>query len=192
MANEVNDATLKIQPMEISVLKVGNKQMTISVFNQLYEEKPYNQEFEIVAELWGKVNRGDDFVVFKTERGVRKFNCKHYYRELPANALGESIAKALDNNEHSFELNHFRRQLLDFYNDQKWDLPYSLETALDLITCEPRYRVNRDFWVDFERSLSGEFREAVEKEYQKGLDLLAKRNSLVPVFAQLQQLFIAV
>jgi hypothetical protein len=51
MPDQLNKPIITISLLEIFVLRVGNKQMTISVFNQLYEEKPFDENFEINTEL---------------------------------------------------------------------------------------------------------------------------------------------
>jgi len=57
---------------EINVVKIGNKQMTISVFNQLYEEKCFDENFNILYPIWGRVNREIEYVIFQKGSDLRK------------------------------------------------------------------------------------------------------------------------
>lgn len=57
---------------EISVVKIGNKQMTISVFNQLYEEEAWDKSYNILYPIWGKTNRDKEYVIFQKGTELRK------------------------------------------------------------------------------------------------------------------------
>lgn len=57
---------------EINIVKIGNKQMTISVFNQLYEEDCYDEDSNIIYPIWGKVKREAEWVIFQKGNDLRK------------------------------------------------------------------------------------------------------------------------
>lgn len=45
--------------IEVSVIKIGNNKMTLSVFDQLYQESPLDDNEKIIYPVWGKVNRSE-------------------------------------------------------------------------------------------------------------------------------------
>lgn len=57
---------------EINVVKIGNKQMTISVFNQLYEEDCFDKNSNIIYPIWGRVNRDQEYIIFQKGSDLRK------------------------------------------------------------------------------------------------------------------------
>ncbi len=188
---EENTLNINIQPFEISVLRVGNKQMTISVFNQLYEEKPFDQSYDLVVDLWGKVNRSDSYVIFKSDKGIRKFNTANFNRKIVPNSFSESLIKVFNIKTTSFELGHMRSKLMDFYYEQN-DHEKMLYYVIRKISADfPEELTDQDGEV-LKRELSGDFKIQVLNEFENGLKRLEKRNRLVDVFAQLPQLFIAV
>lgn len=191
MGEDLNEPTINIRPMEISVLRVGNKQMTISVFNQLYEEKPFDQNFNIHAELWGKVNRNDSYLIFKTTAGIRKYNIREFDRPIRANKLSVSIWKALAIREKSFELDQIGRKLRDYYSDKESEED-SIYGYITQLTTDPYFKSDERYIALLEQGLYGDFKIEVQNEYNLGIEKLNKRNALIEVFEKLPQLFIAV
>ena len=113
--------------------------MTISVFNQLYEQKPFDLNFNINAELWGKVNRKDTYLVFRTTTGVRICNIAEFDRPIKPIKLSASIGKALSIRDTSFELEHMRSKLRDFYYDMESEED-SMYRFITELTTNPYYK----------------------------------------------------
>lgn len=58
---------------ELHVIKIGNKQMTISVFNQLYDEECWDKNYNITNPIWGKVLRDNiEYIIFQKGSELRK------------------------------------------------------------------------------------------------------------------------
>lgn len=189
MQGQFDNKEIQVRQLEISVLRVGNKQMTISVFNQLYEQKPFDSDYNLTNELWGKVNRDGNYVIFNTEEGIRKFNISSFNHSLHANDFSDSIGKALAKKERSFELEHMKSKLYNYFSDLDDESHISellYQLSLDHGDLHPA-----DYHV-FSNALYGDFRAEIEIEYNEGIKRLQRRNELVHVFAQLPQLFIAV
>lgn len=66
--------TIETMMVEVRVIKIGNKQMTLSVFDQLYEERPFDENWSIIYLMWGKVRRKEgDWVIFQKGNELRKW-----------------------------------------------------------------------------------------------------------------------
>ena len=74
MANKISQPTVATITAELNVVKIGNKQMTVSVYNQLYIENCWDKEYNILYPVWGKTNRDGEFVIFQKGNELRK--CK--------------------------------------------------------------------------------------------------------------------
>jgi len=73
MSVEIENASINSVQVSINVVKIGQKQMTQAVFNQLYEEKPWDSYYNITEFLWGKVkHKGTDYIVFQSENELKK------------------------------------------------------------------------------------------------------------------------
>lgn len=74
MNNVIQQPRISTLTVEISVIKIGNNKMTLSVFDQLYESEPHDQFCNLIHSIWGKVNRsGADYVVFQKDNELRKW-----------------------------------------------------------------------------------------------------------------------
>lgn len=81
-ANEGMIESPKVESLTISVnvIRIGNKQMTLSVFNQIFEENPFDENNNIIYNIWGKINYGKKdyetsriWVIFQKGDGLRKY-----------------------------------------------------------------------------------------------------------------------
>ncbi len=58
MKNEIKSPTISTLVAELRVVRIGNKQMTKAVFNQLYTSKLHDDDYNIIYPVWGKVYDG--------------------------------------------------------------------------------------------------------------------------------------
>lgn len=72
MATKISSPIISTLMAELNVVKIGNKQMTISVFNQLYTDKCYDDDFNILYPIWGKVKREEEWIIFQKGNDLRK------------------------------------------------------------------------------------------------------------------------
>ena len=72
MATKISSPIISTLMAELNVVKIGNKQMTISVFNQLYSDKCYDDDFNILYPIWGKVKREEEWVIFQKGNDLKK------------------------------------------------------------------------------------------------------------------------
>jgi hypothetical protein len=72
MGTKISQPTVETITAELFVVKIGNKQMTISVFNQLYCEDCWDEEWNLVYPIWGKINRDGEYVIFQKGNDLRK------------------------------------------------------------------------------------------------------------------------
>lgn len=74
MENKIVSPQISTLIAEINIIKIGNKQMTVSVFKQLYEQPFYDDNFNIIYPIWGIVKReGSYFVVFQVDSQLFKY-----------------------------------------------------------------------------------------------------------------------
>lgn len=81
MENKVTMPLISTLVAEIRIVKIGNKQMTISVFNQLYEEYCFDLEWNILYPIWGKVKRdySIEYVIFQKGSDLRKMELPNLF-----------------------------------------------------------------------------------------------------------------
>lgn len=72
MGTKILEPTITTVTAELFVVKIGNKQMTISVYNQLYMEDCWDKEYNIMYPVWGKINRDNEYVIFQKGNELRK------------------------------------------------------------------------------------------------------------------------
>ena len=68
---------------ELYVVKIGNKQMTVSVYNQLYIEPCHDNDHNILYPIWGKTNRDGEYVIFQKGNELRKFKIPRKEKIIP-------------------------------------------------------------------------------------------------------------
>jgi hypothetical protein len=101
MTIQVKQANLETVSVQIQVLKVGSKQMTLSVFRQLDEEPAFNEwTGKLKGSLWGRVNytwAGHDncvHVVWQYGDELRR-DCLHWDGHAALGALNSIRALSL-------------------------------------------------------------------------------------------------
>jgi hypothetical protein len=193
MSVEIENASINSVQVSINVVKIGQKQMTQAVFNQLYEEKPWDDYYNITQFLWGKVNyKGTDYIVFQSDNELRKYeipkkievlNFMNYFR-----VTAEKVINRPKVVELMFDdaLSESQRALCKRIKDAIDTLPnirgkFMYEDASEIVSLE-----------DFEAVMeANSFKETLEKaKAKKWWD--EKYNSLVNELNSQKQLFIAV
>jgi hypothetical protein len=73
MKNKIATPQISTLRVDIRIIQIGNKQMTINVFKQLYEKKCWDNKFNIIYPIWGKVYYKDfEYVIFQEGNELRK------------------------------------------------------------------------------------------------------------------------
>ena len=72
MTTKISQPTVETITAELFVIKIANKQMTVSVYNQLYIEDCWDKEWNILYPVWGKTNREGEYVIFQKGNDLRK------------------------------------------------------------------------------------------------------------------------
>ena len=180
----------------LDVVKVNNRRMTVSLFKQLYEQKPFNDEYELLYNLRGKVRHlGKEYVVFSTPAGIRKFDISKYKNKIGIQSLESSLYCCLHLELKSLELDHFGSEIRDYYSDKVRELDddsYIKEGFWQLVHKSdiPGYidRANiKDALVSL---LEGNFKECVLAEYQIGVARIKKRDQLCGALNNTIQIYI--
>jgi hypothetical protein len=70
--NNIIEPKVSTITAELHVVKIGNKQMTKSVYNQLYEEQCYDKDYNLLYDIWGKTNIEGNYVIFNKNGELRK------------------------------------------------------------------------------------------------------------------------
>jgi len=192
MSVEIENASINSVQVLINVVKIGQKQMTQAVFNQLYEEKPWDDFYNITQFLWGKVNyKGTDYIVFQSENELRKY-------EIPkkVNVPG-FMYYFIDRVRWSMNVPKL------FLTSKRDDLDEEFKTSChkvgkDLQHAQTRYgmvnfEVSDDLSLkDFETVMTPDFYENVLEQAKTKKWWDEKRNSLADELNSQKQLFIAV
>jgi len=101
MSVKIESPRIETCTVSVNVIKIGKKQMTLSVFDQLIEDKPFNSDLELNSNLWGFVKRKD--------KGRKRFSKDVFYLVFSKN---ESLFKwCFDPSEIPFVQN-----LIGWYN----------------------------------------------------------------------------
>lgn len=83
MENKLSTPQITTLKAELRIVQIGNKQMTISVFKQLYEELCYDDNYRIIYPIWGKVNREEAiYCIFQKGNELRKMKLPEMFRLL--------------------------------------------------------------------------------------------------------------
>lgn len=119
METIIKEPKISTLTIEVSVIKIGNNKMTLSVFDQLYNEICYDEYFKIKYPIWGKVKRKESVdVVFQKNNELKKMT-------IPDKNLIYSFDQSM---EYSLDVvmgfNNYRRgyyltKTREFYNDKK-------------------------------------------------------------------------
>lgn len=114
MNNTLHQPTITSMTIEVSVIRIGQKQMTLSVFDQLYFGKCYRESdksYEIIYPLWGKVKKkGTEYAVFQVENELIKMEIPE---ERPMYTLNESIERVIDHKYSGYYLSSAHKLLIE-------------------------------------------------------------------------------
>ncbi len=73
MENNIKEPKITTMSIDVKVIRIGNKQMTKAVFNQLYTERLWDDDFNVLFPIWGKVHDGDlEYAIFQKEDSLKK------------------------------------------------------------------------------------------------------------------------
>jgi len=179
--------TITTVSIEVKVLRIGNKQMTLSVFDQLYEESPcdsYEDElYEIAHPIWGKVRRKDEnFVIFEKNGELRKY--KMWGREQVYSFEGAvyfTVTRQLDHYDSDF-----------FFPDWKklYDLKTHSRNLPDSFYYDSYGKANRVKW--FLSQLTEEELTSMQDQFNKALSSTNAWNNFQDILSKSEQIFIAV
>lgn len=120
MANlTINDVVISTVTVNIQVMKIGSKQMTITVFRQLPIETIFDRDGELVSDPWGWVNYDEGKWFVFSDDGIL-YRCKINFE----NYIGlKSIEVTYPHSEYPWQL---------YSNSTGYSVPWSFtdkETA---------------------------------------------------------------
>lgn len=209
MKNKLSTPQISTLMAEIRILKIGNKQMTISVFKQLYESSCYDEKYNILFPIWGKVKREDnEFVIFQKGSELNKmiipkkqkvysfeysfYACfsDHYHTEYGhiINSIDEILNKS---NQNDFFNGRYKEKYLFKDNEVKWfnsKMPnnqqevhlYNFKNENDVIEL-----LKLNLFSEAEIS-------KIKNEYRIERSLVEAQHKMIDELNNAQQLFIAV
>lgn len=183
------------EKITIDRIRVNNKLLTASLFRQLYEEKPFNDDFDLLYEISGKVFQKSEFVVFMTPQGPRKFDITKYKKKICAQSIESNLFSSLHNDLIAPELGKIRLAICQYFRDlanQSNEDSYEREFIYPLLSGTVGYsKLEREnYYSSLLCLLTGEFKDFVSSEYQNSLDKIEKRNHLVKIFNECPQVFL--
>ena len=108
MSNKIEIPGIATLKVELRVVRIGNKQMTKAVFNQLYEERIYDDKFNIIYPIWGKVFDGNEYIIFQKNNELRRMRIPSIERFMHKHNLYEFMRVRL-------KLMHQWQKLEPFY-----------------------------------------------------------------------------
>jgi hypothetical protein len=190
MTSKITTPTVATITAELNVVKIGNKQMTISVFNQLYQENCWDEEYNILYPIWGKTNRDGQYVIFQKGTELRK-------SEIPrqANPL-RFIDHFLDFlQSKNLEIATTRLNENSFIKDcwERYDLnTYKLKIQKISTWADRKYLVDEDIVNRVILNMDNELKKEHQELFNKALWLSQKRVKMIESLHNSQQLFIAI
>ncbi len=182
MKTKISKPTVETITAEINVVKIGNKQMTISVFNQLYIEKCWDDEYNILYPVWGKIKRDSEYIIFQKNNELRK--C-----EIPKKQKIEFYEFAYDfiqkyknliKQPVSYFTNPFFQELNLLYN-----LSHGYDKSLSWVRTIEKVKIAYSV-------LDEKLKKECDEQFQSKNWLIEKQNKMVFDLNNSRQLFIAI
>ena len=199
MKNEIKSPTISTLVAELRVVRIGNKQMTKAVFNQLYASNPYDNNYDIIFPIWGKV-KGDwnpyegkfiEYIIFQKGEDLNKFKIPNP-KDNP-----KSIKEFL----YYDWLNRdwFYKSYKTLYSRTVLQITEERELHLGKIITDPDHysrdetSLLRDFVYDFAKThFPNDDWKIFENDFTKYHSAIIAYNKMVKTLQNAPQLFIAV
>lgn len=187
MTTKLNNPTIETITAEISIVRIGNKQMTISVFNQLYEEKCWDEYYNVIYPVWGKTNREREYIIFQKDNELRK--C-----ELPK----------------KIKMRNYGLFFWDFVSENKDEIHsiiptnkkdwlgknsvYYLFLLCDSNSYDNRFRIHEftSYVPLAEPAVPENILKSLKANYEEYVSFIASNHNMIDYFNNQRQLFIAV
>jgi hypothetical protein len=195
METILNQPRISTLMVEIKVIKIGNSKMTLSVFDQLYYDFPYNDDSKIIYPVWGKVHRSsDNYVIFIKNNELRKhiIPSKRHFQTFEI-----AVHYSTDGNEGVWHLKTVQK----IYKEKKkwWDtMSYEDKVEFFKKTGSGNYWSGFPFETTstnvkkFLDELTEEERDQVIDEYNTCVKNCKTYNDMIDQLNAANQLFIAV
>lgn len=170
MSNIISTPSISTILAELHVIQIGKKQMTISVFNQLYEsDKCYDDDLNIIYPIWGKINREIEWVIFQKNNELRK-------QEMPLRRKPQMY-------------NYIFAKYIKDNHESRLNMTPSLSNLLFRISrhLEIRYSDIEELKKDLDKSIC----DLIDEQFQKDTKYIFKWNEMVGELQSSRQLFIA-
>ena len=174
MKTKISKPTVETITAEINVVKIGNKQMTISVFNQLYTEKCWDDEYNILYPVWGKIKRNYEYVIFQKNNELRKCHIPNNYKKIDFYDFVESY----------FESNKDHVKRPD-YDDPNYDILYLVYKVAHLNSSTEDRKLAYSFLTEVSK-------KECDEQFRLKNWLIEKQNKMVFDLNNSRQLFIAI
>ena len=186
MANKISTPIVSTITAELHVVKIGNKQMTISVYNQLYIEDCWDEDYNILYPVWGKINREEEFVIFQKGAELRKCKIPKQLRKLN---FGDHLVVFIQKNIKYFDRPFYNEIII---KESKYSFN---ERRIDNIKKNiSEYDINNKIKSlnDLISILDESFIRAHQEEFQKQNLKCEKREKMINNLINSRQIFIAI
>lgn len=156
--------------------------MTISVFNQLYTEKCWDDEYNILYPIWGKANREEEYVIFQKGNELRKCTIPPKLRKIQfVESFIDYVQSKKDLFLFSSDMNYDKDPKLDYKN-----------ALAKIAHCRFRSTIKQD---DFDKAyefLDSKYKTEHQKLFERDNWEVEKQNKMVEQLQLVRQLFIAI
>lgn len=177
MATKLSNPEISTITAELNVIQIGNKQMTIAVFNQLYCEDCWiDEQFRILYPIWGKVKRDDEWVIFQKGNDLRKCRIP---KKCATVEWGAFLGVHLNTNR-------------DYLNKLIFKGTRPERSNGDLFRLWIHINENRFFPENLTSYIPQDFKSQAEENYREITSLIAAQHKMVDELNNSRQIFIAV
>ena len=183
--------------VEIKVIKIGNSKMTLSVFDQLYEDECYDSKTsKILYPVWGKVNRKDhgEYVIFLADNELRKMKIPRQARyETFEDCVQYSVDKLRGSNVDYRPRGYLLQTIKVLYEEKKEAISKEQSKIWhEAVDNRIPMEHSKSYELAFLKTLTSDELDAVQDEYNRDFNATKQYNKMIGTLLQSNQLFIAV
>jgi hypothetical protein len=184
MSTKITQPMVETITAELYVVKIGNKQMTVSVYNQLYIEPCHDKDFNIIYDIWGKTNRDEEYVIFQKGNELRKMKIPRKNKIIPLLKCQWIFLKYEDDLQKI--ISSYNYKFVEMTDDERSNY---------ILANEVKNFLRYDFTIltpEAFEIIGSDYIDIIQHEYQKYLNETIQFNKMVDQLNAARQLFIAV